>query len=471
MAPCSGQIPVTPPHGYEVIKASTALSPSGVPSEDISATRYADGSTWHCTSPSKSSSNNTPEKSVSASNNGSSLTVAEDRCQVSGLSSQPVGSTCTGTLVNPEADDMDIKPTDIELNMADTTIMSTEVGCGMEIRDTSLVSASVTELEHNHPSIKQCMSSKIAGKPKASVEDAENDVGEDAENDVRNLVVSIKTTSPPWNSGSCSLAQTTTVPATDMVENVKQSLYQTSVGSVDSPLSLSLNVVSSNEHIAEEKDGIETDQLLTEESGKPDGRIHSDNSKPTVKKLHHCTVCKYASNCKKNVDRHMRRHTGLIDMCHYCGFSTCDPSYLKKHIAQKHEKTNKFKCTECSFTCSVGEILNKHIKFKHQGYRRKITERKCPHCDYTTTATNHVFQTHIKRKHSKVRPYACPHCSHTTTDEDYLKSHIRSVHEKIRPFKCPHCSYSAALKQNLNVHIKNVHMSNKAPKKKSKTAL
>ena len=400
--------------------------------------------------------------------------MAEDCCRACRLSSQLVGSTCTGTLVNPEADEMDIKPTDIELNMADTTIMSSEVRHGMEIRDTSLVSASVSELEHNHPSIKQCMSSKIAGKLKASVEDAENDVGEEAENDVRNPVVSIKTTSPPLYSGSCNLAQTTTVPATNTVENVKQSLNQTSVGSVIGPSSLSSNVVSSSKHIAEENDGIKTDQQLLEEAGKPDGRIHSDNhsdnNKPAVKKLHHCTVCKYASNCKKNVDRHMRRHTGLKDMCHYCGFSTCDPSYLKKHIAQKHEKTNKFKCTECPFTCSVGEILNKHIKFKHQGYRRKITERKCPHCDYTTTATNHVFQTHIKRKHSKERPYACPHCSHTTTDEDYLKSHIRSVHEKIRPFKCPHCSYSAALKQNLNVHIKNVHMSTKAPKKKSKKA-
>ena len=450
MAPCSGQTPVTPPHGYEVIKASTALSPTRVPLEDINATRYADGSTWHCTSPSKSSSNNAPEKSVSASNNGSSLTVAEDRCQASRLSSQLVGSTCAGIglLVNPGADEMDIKPTDIELNMADTTIMSSEVVHGMEIRDTSLVSASVMcGPEHNHSSIKQCMSSKIAEKPEASVEDAENVV--------RIPAVSI------------SFTQTATVSATNMVENAKQSLEQT-----DCPSSVCSNVVSSNKNIAEaeEKDDIETDQLSTEESGKPDDSIHCDNSKPAVKKLHHCTVCKYASNCKKNVDRHMRRHTGLKDMCHYCGFSTCDPSYLKKHIAQKHEKTNEFKCTECPFTCSVGEILNKHIKFKHQGYRRKITERKCPHCDYTTTATNHVFQTHIKRKHSTERPYSCPHCSHTTTDEDYLKSHIRSVHEKIRPFKCPHCSYSAALKQNLNVHIKNVHMSTKSPKKKSKQA-
>ena len=332
MAPCSGQTPFTPPYGHEGNKTNTDLSPTQVPLEEINATRYADGSTWYCTSPSKSSSYNASENSVSASNDGSSLTVAGDRCRVSGLSLQQGGSACTGMLVDPQADDMDIKPTDIELNMVDTTIMSSEVGHGMEIRDTSLVSASVSELEHNHSSIKQCMSSKNAEKPEASVEDAENVV--------RNLAVSIKSTSPPLKGGSSSFTQTATASATNTVENSKQSLEQT-----DCPSSVSSNVVSSNKNIAETQ----------EESGKPDEGVHCDNSKPAVKKLHHCTVCKYASNCKKNVDRHMRRHTGLKDMCHYCGFSTCDPSYLKKHIAQKHEKTNKFKCTECPFTCSVGE--------------------------------------------------------------------------------------------------------------------
>ena len=306
------------------------------------------------------------------------------------------------------------------------------------------------------------------------VEEGQESVGDaffkttSSENYGGNVVISTEIAYPWFETDSQRVGHT---QAIEEVAEGKHLLNVPAVKSVKSLSSLEFKELSSNELLMEQ-DGIdetESNHVPAEEPIECDISVHSDGSELTAKKLYSCSLCTYTTKYSKNVARHMRKHTGKQDICHYCGFSTFVPNYLKKHIAQKHEQTNSFKCAECSFTCSVKEILSKHIKRIHQGYRPKQVERKCPHCDFTTMSSNIVLQTHIKRKHStEGRPYACPHCSHTTTDEKYLKTHIKSVHEKIRPFKCPHCPFTAAFKQNLNTHIQKIHISPKPRKKQSK---
>ncbi|CAH0602507.1 unnamed protein product [Chrysodeixis includens] len=115
-------------------------------------------------------------------------------------------------------------------------------------------------------------------------------------------------------------------------------------------------------------------------------------------------------------------------------------------------------CEICQKTFSNRRNLYRHIKI-HTG----IIEFSCQKCPYTTNI-NYNYQRHCQRhekpKSNKNRNYystrkKCEMCDFITISRKVLQTH-RSKH-KGNVYKCEHCVYSNHSKCNLSRHIFNIH--------------
>lgn len=133
-------------------------------------------------------------------------------------------------------------------------------------------------------------------------------------------------------------------------------------------------------------------------------------------KVHKCSLCKYESPIKYNLNRHMRTHSE--EKPFHC--SICFKKFAFKHDLNRHMKVHaKFKCPICYRVFSQENKMIDHLKM-------------CFH-----------------------RQYECFMCKHRTPTKMNLMKHMRT-HSGEKPFKCSVCNKSFAQKINLNRHL-NTH--------------
>ncbi|XP_038571164.1 zinc finger protein 184-like isoform X7 [Micropterus salmoides] len=133
-----------------------------------------------------------------------------------------------------------------------------------------------------------------------------------------------------------------------------------------------------------------------------EGHLQEDNGNQP-EKLSSCSVCKKTFQCRKNVARHMKIHTGEKPFsCAVCHKEFGQKEHLRQHMTI-HTGEKPFSCSVCG--------------------------------------KQFAFKTHLRRHsivHTGEKPFSCSVCSKGFARSSALTSHLR-VHTGEKPFTCSVC--------------------------------
>jgi len=190
-----------------------------------------------------------------------------------------------------------------------------------------------------------------------------------------------------------------------------------------------------------------------ERTPKKPHRKTEKKDKPVKRFLCSVTGCPYTTPYKKDLVRHMRKHTGekpyTCELCskqfsrydklmahtrvheglrsHHCNYPSCtyssiDSSALRRHVARIHSDEKPYMCQLCPYRAKNSTQMNIHVRF-----------------------------------HTGDSPYICSLCPRAFKTSTDLQRHCR-IHSQDKPFVCSDCPFTTSHKCNLTVHIKRKHL-------------
>ncbi|CAH1790041.1 unnamed protein product [Owenia fusiformis] len=231
-----------------------------------------------------------------------------------------------------------------------------------------------------------------------------------------------------------------------------------------------------------------------------------------IKLAYSCKECKYTTDNKSHLHRHMNAHTGYKPfVCFVCGLEYSRSEKVRWHVFRHHpneqydilkckkdnlnkpstslslknftkvkdikEEANKGElpaneeskkqnttsttkatdnnldkvvCKECGYKSNCAYSLSRHIKEVHQ----KVATFSCPLCDYGTNR-RYRFINHMI-KHGILQ---CCFCSHIASDQIGYECHLTACKVKTTSasFPCDHCTDTFTSKKQLSLHIGDNH--------------
>ena len=181
----------------------------------------------------------------------------------------------------------------------------------------------------------------------------------------------------------------------------------------------------------------------------------------------------------------------IVDKIYYCVLSSCGNSEPNprlgfknkeryfKHVLANHSSPNecKFSCNYCEESFAMKELLDRHIRFKHEmkfccttcgkGFAMKSRllrheqchkwskQHPCDLCSYRAN-TKEALQCHRKRHDPGERKHICGFCGKGFFTPGTLKEH-ELTHSDIKRFTCDICGRQLRNDSCVRKHMVNVH--------------
>ena len=191
-----------------------------------------------------------------------------------------------------------------------------------------------------------------------------------------------------------------------------------------------------------------------------------------------CQICKYKSNSRRNLTRHMRSaHSKQKEfLCLHCGKKCASKQALNQHLARtctpsnrepkfcqtpvnpadnicKDEVTGDFKCRQCPFSSLVQSSVLSHIEKIH-------VKKVCNACSAEIAAdddtSNHICEDNSNQGSGAdggLKLYTCNECSYQSSFRNNVDKHMRSVHRKERNYLCSECGSMFSEQKSLSYHL------------------
>ena len=163
----------------------------------------------------------------------------------------------------------------------------------------------------------------------------------------------------------------------------------------------------------------------------------------------HCGKTLSVSSLRAHI-KHV--HTGQINLCSKCTFSTKNISTLKEHFKRKHTSYK----SSCEFCGKTVKDIKGHLRSTMCG--KEVDDRnvlQCPKCPIQVR-TKSQLKWHVSHIHDRIKDKQCTLCSYQTYSSFNLKLHVSKVHDKISIYKdCPHCHIRSG---NLKKHLETYHV-------------
>ena len=164
----------------------------------------------------------------------------------------------------------------------------------------------------------------------------------------------------------------------------------------------------------------DTDALKSEKSDTLSH--HGHTNAVTTQYRHKCDVCEKKFARKRDLENHIRVHTGDKPfMCEWCGKTCSQLANLQKH-ERIHTGVKPYSCPVCLKPFSDLSSLTRHKQIIHEKLRPHI----CKICKKTFTLNSHL-RKHAS-VHAKVKPYPCGLCDRKYCSEFHLRAHRRRAH-------------------------------------------
>ena len=172
----------------------------------------------------------------------------------------------------------------------------------------------------------------------------------------------------------------------------------------------------------------------------------------TKERPYACPQCPKCFINKKLLNHHIKVHNNEVvpRVCELCGKQYRTALGLKLHY-RVHAGIRPHKCDVCGMAFTQRCSLQIHKRL-HTGDKRHI----CDVCGWRFN-TNNALVTH-KRVHTGERPYKCSQCSFQAASSSCLKDH-QIVHSSAKPFQCraPGCNKHFKRQAHLMTHLKKKH--------------
>ena len=179
-------------------------------------------------------------------------------------------------------------------------------------------------------------------------------------------------------------------------------------------------------------------------------KVALDDHVKIHKKTFQCETCgayfSHATSLKAHIDF---KHLGKYVECKECGKKLSRNMTLLKHVRLVHRKIKPFICSVCGFTCAARKELNEHVRI-HTGEK----PYQCQYCPSKFARRDYLKQ-HV-RTHTGEKPYMCDDCGQRFTCRNSLGLHRRNRHRD-KMFPCRECGQEFALQSSLDFHCYNEH--------------
>lgn len=192
-----------------------------------------------------------------------------------------------------------------------------------------------------------------------------------------------------------------------------------------------------------------------------------------------CLECGKTINKKKNIARHLRKHTGdktfrclicdkgfseipaltkhkrkIHNICPICPKRFNTSSQLKNHMIVHVKDDLKIKKSFCCPECGKRFMQKKTMK-NHLKYHSEFEPLQCSVCT-EAFPTKRQRINHMRARHMGYRPFVCTVCNRNFTTQYNLTEHMKN-HCDERPFSCPVCGKSFVEQMDLTQHLKLIH--------------